>query len=287
MLKSFFSKVFCWVPVKKSYLAGIFVAIVMLAVGASVYILLKTGSNDTAQLLYTSEVVKVYPHDENAFTEGLVFENGMLYEGTGLYGESKLQKVELETGHVTQSSSLPDNFFGEGITILKDKIIQLTWLENTGFVYEKDSFRLLRNFSYPVVSDPREVWEGWGITTDGQKLIMSNGTAMLTFLDPETFQETGTVQVHDSSGPVSKLNELEYVKGDVYANVFEEKRIAIIDIHTGLVKSWIDLNGLHDPNDFDSNNVLNGIAYDSTGDRLFVTGKRWTQLFEISLVPAK
>jgi glutamine cyclotransferase len=265
---------------KKSYIAGILLGIVILAFGVTAYILLKnTSSNDTAQLLYTYEVVKVYPHDTDAFTEGLVFENGMLYEGTGLYGESKLQKVELETGNVTQSHSLPASFFGEGITLLGDKIVQLTWLEQVGFVYEKDSFKLLRNFSYPT--------EGWGITTDGQKLIMSDGTATLHFLDPETFRETGTVEVHDSSGPVSRLNELEFVKGYVYANVFEQKRIAIINIHTGQIKAWVDLNGLRDPNDFDPNNVLNGIAYDSNGGRLFVTGKRWTQLFEITLVPMK
>ena len=261
---------------KKSHLAGILITIVILAVGATAYILLRgTSSNVTSQLLYTYEVIKVYPHDTNAFTEGLAFENGVLYEGTGLYGESKLQKVALDTGNVTQFHSLPDAFFGEGITILDNKIIQLTWLENTGFVYDKDAFGLLSNFSYST--------EGWGITTDGEKLIMSDGTAKLYFLDPQTFQETGTVEVHDSSGPVSQLNELEYVKGDIYANVFEQKRIAIINVQTGQVKGWIDLARLSDPSEVDLNNVLNGIAYDVDGDRLFVTGKRWTQLFEIKV----
>ena len=262
---------------KKSHLAGLLIAIMILGVGATAYILLSSEpSEDAEQILYTFEVIKAYPHDATAFTEGLVFENGALYEGTGLYGESRLQKVELETGNVTQLYSLPDSFFGEGITTFDDKIIQLTWLENTGFVYEKASFRLLGNFSYSM--------EGWGITTDGQRLIMSNGSATLNFLDPETFQITGTVEVHDSSGPVLLLNELEYVKGDVYANVFGQKRIAIIDTQTGWVKGWIDLNELRDVNDFDPNNVLNGIAYGSVVDRLFVTGKRWTQLFEIRLV---
>ena len=263
---------------KKSHLAGILIVIVIIAVVATAYILLRgTSPNDTAQYLYSYEVVNIYPHDPSAFTEGLVFENGILYEGTGLNGESKLQKVDLETGNVTQFYSLPDIYFGEGITILDDKIIQLTWLENTGFVYDKESFALLRNFTYAT--------EGWGITTDGEKLIMSDGSATLRFFDPETFQVTGTVEVHDSSGPVSKLNELEYVKGDIYANVFEQKRIAIINVNTGQIKGWVDLNGLHDPNDADTNNVLNGIAYDSDGGRLFVTGKRWKQLFEIRLVP--
>lgn len=263
---------------KKPYFAGILAAIMIIAIGTVAYVVLQSEpkNDDTKQSLFTFEVINVYPHDATAFTEGLVFENGILYEGTGLYGESRLQKVELETGNVTQVYPLPDIFFGEGITIFDDKIIQLTWLENTGFVYERDTFNLLGNFSYAM--------EGWGITTDGQKLILSNGSATLNFLDPESFQITRTVEVHDASGPVQLLNELEYVNGDVYANVFEQKRIAIIDAETGWVKGWIDLNGLRDANDSESNNVLNGIAYDAGEGRLFVTGKRWTQLFEIKII---
>jgi len=269
-----------WQLMKKSYLAGILIAVAILVVGATAYILLRdTSSNEPAQSLYTYEIINAYPHDENAFTEGLVFEKGTLFEGTGLYGESKLLKTLLETGTITQSYSLPETFFGEGITILDNKVFQLTWREKTGFVYDKDSFQLLRNFTYAT--------EGWGLTTDGEKLIMSNGSATLQFLDPETFQIMGTVEVHDLAEPVSQLNELEYVKGDVYANIFEQKRIAIINIQTGQVKGWIDLNDLHDPNDGDLENVLNGIAYDSADGRLFVTGKRWTQLFEIKIAPVK
>jgi len=264
-------------PMKRWFLVAAAATLIILF-SLAAYIVLHDETADNEVLNYEYTVTNAYPHDINAFTEGLVYENGFLYEGTGLYGNSTLRKVELETGEAIQLYSMSPDFFGEGITIFDDKIIQLTWLENTGFVYEKDNFELLKNFSYPS--------EGWGITTDGENLIMSDGTATLHFLNPETFQEIGTVEVHDASGPVTMLNELEYVKGDIYANVFEQKRIAIININNGQIKGWVDMNGLRDPDDFDLNNVLNGIAYDSDGDRLFVTGKRWTQLFEIKLVPA-
>lgn len=265
---------------KKTHLAVMLITILSLTLGATTYIVLNSiRSNDAGELRYTYRIVNVYPHNTDAFTEGLSFDNGKLYEGTGLYGESKLRCVELDTGNITQRYSLPDSYFGEGITVLDDKIIQLTWHENTGFVYTKDSFSLINQFHYPT--------EGWGITTDGKQLIMSDGTATLHFLDPETFNETGTVEVHDVSGPVREINELEYVKGDVYANVFGQERIAIIDTQTGQVKAWVDVTGLRSPTDSDVNDVLNGIAYDAAGGRLFVTGKRWSQLYEITLVPAK
>lgn len=273
------------VAMKKIYLAGLFIVIISVAAGVAAYALLRSTSQAVAtEMHYTCEVVNVYPHDTSAFTEGLVFNDGFLYEGTGLYGESKLQKIGLQAGNdtgnvnVIQSFSLNSSYFGEGITIFDNEIIQLTWLRHTGFVYEKDSFNSLANFTYPT--------EGWGITTDGEKLIMSDGTDTLYQLDPETFQVTGNLKVRDSSGPVSQLNELEYVNGDIYANVFEQKQIAIINITTGQVKAWINLDSLHDPNEsINPNNVLNGIAYDSQMNRLFVTGKCWTQLFEIKLVP--
>jgi glutamine cyclotransferase len=260
---------------KKRILAALPIALIA-TVSLIAYVALNYKTPTIATIDHTYEVVNAYSHDTNAFTEGLVYENGVLYESTGLYGKSTLRKVELETGRPLQLHSLPNEFFGEGITIFGDRIIQLTWRENKGFVYDKNSFELLEEFSYDT--------EGWGITNDGEKLIMSDGSATLHFLDPETFQEIGTVEVHDVSGPVKRLNELEYVKGEVYANVWKEKRIAIIDTQTGQV-SWIDLTGLSDPNDSDPENVLNGIAHDPEGDRLFVTGKRWTQLFEIRLVP--
>ena len=263
----------------KSHLTSILlITILVLGISFTAYILLKGSiSNETLnQKLHTYEIVKAYPHDTNAFTEGLIFQNGVLYEGTGLYGESELKKMELENGNILQSHSLPDNFFGEGITIFDEKIIQLTWLENTGFVYDEATLKLLANLTYAT--------QGWGITTDGKKLIMSDGTSKLYFLDPETYQTTETVEVQDQSEPLSGLNELEYVKGDIYANIYKQKKIAIIDIISGQVKSWVDLNGLSDPSDSNPDNVLNGIAYDVNGDRLFVTGKRWTQLFEINLI---
>ena len=260
---------------KKWFLVAVAATLIILF-SLAAYIVLHDETADNEVINYEYTVTNAYPHDINAFTEGLVYENGFLYEGTGLYGNSTLRKVELETGEAIQLYLMSPDFFGEGITIFDDKIIQLSWLENTGFVYEKDNFELLKNFSYPS--------EGWGITTDGENLIMSDGTATLHFLDPKSFQEIGTVEVHDASGPVTMLNELEYVKGDVYANIFEQKRIAIINVQTGEVKGWIDLAGLRDPSEVDLNNVLNGIAYDVDGDRLFVTGKRWTQLFEIKLV---
>ena len=229
-----------------------------------------------ATVVYTYKVVKDYPHDREAFTEGLAFENGFLYEGTGLNGSSTLRKVELETGNILQLHKLPAEFFGEGVTIYRDRIIQLTYRSNVGFVYNKDSFELLQKFDYPT--------EGWGLTNDGKHLIMSDGTSALYFLDPQTFREVSRINVHDKNGPVSGLNELEYVKGEIYANVWPTERIARIDPGTGSVVGWIYLKGLSNLPNENRDNVLNGIAYDPAGDRLFVTGKFWPKLFEIKLV---
>ncbi|MGA1839350.1 MAG: glutaminyl-peptide cyclotransferase [bacterium] len=226
---------------------------------------------------YTYKVLNVYPHDRTAFTQGLVYEDGFLYEGTGISGRSTLRRVDLKTGNVLQSIDLPSQYFGEGITILGDRIIQLTWLHNVGFVYDKSSFELLREFYYPT--------EGWGITYDGKSLIMSDGSSKLYFLNPVTFDETKTIQVYDKYGPVSSLNELEYIKGEIYANVFKTDRIARISPATGKVLGWIDLKGLLGHEEVASSvDVLNGIAYDSGSDRLFVTGKLWPKLFEIELI---
>ena len=221
--------------------------------------------------IYTYRVTKAYPHDEEAFTQGLVFEGGYLYEGTGIQGASTLRKVNLETGGVLQIQRLPKQFFGEGITIYENRIIQLTWQSGVGFVYDKESFSLLQKFQYPT--------EGWGITHDGKHLIMSDGTATLYFLDPETFTRTGQVTVRDIQGPVNGLNELEYIRGEIYANVWKKNLIARISPHTGTVMGWIDLGGL-----CKWNGVLNGIAYDREHGRLFVTGKRWPYIYEIKLI---
>lgn len=227
--------------------------------------------------VYTYKVVNAYPHDQNAFTQGLVFENGFLYEGTGLRGRSTLRKVELETGDILQIRVLPAQFFGEGVTIYENKIIQLTLRSNVGFVYNKDSFELLQVFNYPT--------RGWGITHDGERLIMSDGTSMLRFLDPETFEEIGRIEVYDINSPLTSLNELEYVQGEIYANVWHTDRIARIAPQTCQVIGWIDLKGLLSSEDRrESVNVLNGIAYDEKNDRLFVTGKLWPRLFEIELM---
>jgi glutamine cyclotransferase len=229
--------------------------------------------------VYTYDVLNAYPHDRNAYTQGLVFENGVLYEGTGRFGHSALCRVELETGEVLQIHELPAQFFGEGITICENKIIQLTWRSNVGFVYDKDSFELLQGFNYST--------EGWGITHDGKRLIMSDGTSTLYFLDPQTFEEIGQLGVFDDDGPVNRLNELEYVQGEIYANVWQTNRIARIAPGTGQVTGWIKLGGLLSAEDrSEPVSVLNGIAYDAKNDRLFVTGKLWPKLFEIELIPA-
>lgn len=223
-------------------------------------------------------VVASYPHDRNAFTQGLAYENGFLYEGTGLYGASTLRKVELTTGKVLQSIALPERYFGEGIVIWEDTIIQLTWQSRVGFVYNKESFEKLREFQYPT--------EGWGITHDGTHLIMSDGTASLYFLDPETFVEVKTIaEVRDENGPVTRLNELEFVNGFIYANVWRTDRLVRIDPESGRVVGDVDLTGLLPLADrIPPVDVLNGIAYDPEGNRFFVTGKNWPKLFHIELV---
>jgi glutamine cyclotransferase len=258
---------------KKRHIAIILVVAVALVTSSIILVLL---NNRSVPVNYTYEVVKVYPHDQNAFTQGLVIEKGVLYESTGLYGNSTLRRVDLETGIVLQSYALPAEFFGEGITVFGDRIIQLTWQSHKGFVYDKHSFDLLQEFSYPT--------EGWGITNDGNQLIMSDGTANLYFLDPETFQKVGQVEVHDGNASVTDLNELEYINGEVYANIWPTNKIAIINPQTGQVKAWIDLTGIYTQENNDPNSVLNGIAYDAESDRLFVTGKMWSQLFEIKLI---
>ncbi len=230
--------------------------------------------------VYTYNVLNTYPHDRSAFTQGPVFENGVLYEGTGRFGRSTLRRVELETGEVLQIYELAAQFFGEGITIYGNKIIQLTWQSNIGFVYDKDSFELLQEFNYST--------KGWGITHDGKRLIMSDGTSTLHFLDPQTFEEIGQLRVFDNDGPVKRLNELEYIQGEIYANVWQTNRIARIAPGTGQVTGWIKLGGLLSEEDRSERvDVLNGIAYDAENDRLFVTGKLWPKLFEIERVPAE
>jgi glutamine cyclotransferase len=226
---------------------------------------------------YTYEIVRTYHHDPRAFTQGLVYLNGVLYEGTGLNEESSIRKVNLETGEVLQKRDIPGQYFGEGIVVWKDKLLELTWQAHKGFIYDLATFEPKGEFPYPG--------EGWGLTTDGKRIIMSDGTAEIRFWDPETLKETGRITVNEDGRPVAELNELEWVKGEIYANVWQTERIARIDPKTGKVLGWINLHGLLTPQDYtDQTDVLNGIAYDAKGDRLFVTGKRWPKLFEIKLV---
>lgn len=220
------------------------------------------------------EVVERYPHDPAAFTQGLVWLDNIFYEGTGLYGRSSLRQVERETGAVIKQVNLPEQYFGEGITILGDQLYQLTWKSHVGFIYDKNSFEKLSEFNYPT--------EGWGITHDGERLIMSDGSATLYMWDPETLAEVGQIQVTDQGQPVVRLNELEYIDGQIYANVWQTDYIAIIDPATGNVNGWLDLSGILTPAErTGGEDVLNGIAYNAANETLYVTGKLWPILFEI------
>lgn len=224
------------------------------------------------------KIVNTYPHDTNSFTQGLIFDKGVLYESTGLNGHSAVKIVDLKTGKTLKSHELPDNYFGEGIAIIENKIIQLTWRSKTGFVYDKKTLKLIKKFSYQT--------QGWGITYDGKYLIISDGSAVLYFMDPNTFKVVGTLEVYGDNGKVSKLNELEYINGEIYANIWGTEKIARINPKTGRVTAWIDLSGLLNKEDKKNRvDILNGIAFNSDKGRLFVTGKLWPKLFEIELVP--
>ncbi len=226
--------------------------------------------------IYAYEVVKAYPHDKQAFTQGLVFHQGVLYESTGMNGSSSLRRVDLETGKVLKKIDLPAQFFAEGLALFDGRLYQLTWQTQVGFVYDLNSFDKLREFSY--------AGEGWGLTRDASSLIMSDGSSRIRFLDPETFEVRRVINVQDGRRDVTNINELEYIKGEIYANIWLTDRIARIDPQSGKVNAWIDMSGLLHPQARpDPGAVLNGIAYDEALDRLFVTGKYWPKLFEIKL----
>jgi glutamine cyclotransferase len=228
---------------------------------------------------YSYRVVNRFPHDRTAFTQGLEYREGFLYEGTGLNGRSTLRKVKLETGEVLQQVKLGQAFFGEGITVLPHQIVQLTWQSGMGFVYDRDTLQTSRSFNYPG--------EGWGLTNDGRRVFMSDGTAQIRRWDPSTLAEQQRITVRDGSKEIASLNELEYVKGEIYANVWQTDRIVRLSPEDGHVVGWINLAGLLDEAERPNVDVLNGIAYDAGKDRLFVTGKLWPTLFEIQLVPGK
>ena len=227
---------------------------------------------------YTFSVVRALPHDSAAYTQGLAYRDGFLYEGTGRHGQSSLRKVNVETGAVLQRLDLPSEFFGEGITIYKDKVFQLTWQSHICLVYNLNNLRQLRQFTYPG--------EGWGLAANSDELFMSDGTSEIRVLDPETFREKRRIKVLYKSKPVDQLNELEFVAGQIFANVWHSNRIARISPESGAVVGWIDLTGLLSPvYHLDPEAVLNGIAYDASRKRLFVTGKLWPNVFEIKLLP--
>jgi len=227
---------------------------------------------------YGYQVVHVYPHDRAAFTQGLEFRAGSLYEGTGLEGQSTLRKVNLESGRVEQQIRLAPEFFGEGITVVNQQIVQITWRSQIGFVYDQSSLRRLRSFNYPG--------EGWGLANDGSQIYMSDGSAQIRCWDAGSLLEKRRFTVRDAGRPISFLNELEYVRGEIYANVWQSDRIVRFSPVDGKVLGWIDLSGILSAADRTLQvDVLNGIAYDALGDRLFVTGKLWPKLFEIRVVP--
>ena len=227
--------------------------------------------------VYSVKIVNVYPHDTGAFTQGLVYDDGFLYEGTGQLGASSIRKVKLETGEVLREQKLGDQYFGEGVALVGDRLVQLTWTSRVGFVFEKETLREIGRFEY--------LTEGWGLTYDGARLIMSDGSANLQFLDPSTYQYRGFVTVRAGDIPVQRINELEYVDGEIFANIWPGNRIARIDLSTGAVVGWIEVPTLLKPEDLGSEiDVLNGIAWDAEGRRLFLTGKLWPKLFEVEIV---
>jgi len=221
------------------------------------------------------KILKTYPHDPHAFTQGLEYFDGFLYESTGETGQSSLRKVDLETGKVMQKADLGPEYFGEGLTIFRGKIYQLTWLSKIGFVYDLKTFRKLRDFHY--------YGEGWGLGNRGSELILSDGTNTLRYINPETFEVVRTLEIYAGKEAVTNLNELECIGNDIYANVWHANRIARIDAQTGHVRDWIDLSALAEKEQTEPEAVPNGIAYDSARHRFFVTGKNWAHLFEVRI----
>lgn len=258
-------------------------AAALLAIGTGIVLLAvarATSEEEPAEApiaYYRYKVIKTYPHDVQNFTQGLAYENGFLYEGTGLFRQSVLLKRDLKEDRIVKRLRLPNQYFGEGITLFGEKVIQLTWKSGVAFVYDKTTFRELEQFTYRG--------QGWGLTSDGTRLILSDGTSTLRFLDPNTYVETGRIRVANGRRPLRQINELEYIDGQIYANVLPTDYIAIIAPETGRVTGWIDLTGLYIPPQYSpSNVVLNGIAYIPESQHLLVTGKCWPRIYEIELV---
>jgi glutaminyl-peptide cyclotransferase len=254
--------------------------VLFLLTTCSPFLLGQTTASAGATPKYTFAIVRVFPHDTSAYTQGLAYRDGFLYEGTGRNGQSSLRKVRLETGEVIQRLDLSSEYFGEGITLVKDKVVQITWKSGVGFVFDLNNLQLLRKFSYSG--------EGWGLTANGHQLFMSDGTSEIRVLDAETFRETRRLKVHDGPTPVDQPNELEFVEGRIFAHVWHSNLVAQISPQTGTVVGWVDLCGILSPvYRFEPEAVLNGIAYDPLHKRLFVTGKLWPSIFEIRLTPER
>ena len=243
--------------------------------------LLPAAAVQAALPTYDYKVVRSYPHDTQAFTEGLLYRDGFLYESTGLNGKSSIRKVDLASGKILQSKDIPPQYFGEGLTDWGDTLVGLTWQTQTGFVFDLKTFELKSQFAYPG--------EGWGLTHNGKELIMSDGTATLRFLDPKTFLEVRRVKVTADGIAVNQLNELEVVEGEIFANIWHTSTIARIDPASGKITGWIDFGKLYPDAGKGQNgeNVMNGIAYDPVKKRLFVTGKLWPKIYEVNIVPRK
>ncbi|PCH50667.1 MAG: glutamine cyclotransferase [Flavobacteriaceae bacterium] len=238
---------------------------------------------DSAPNVYTYNIINTFPHDKGAYTQGLEFYNGFLYEGTGRKGASSIRKVELKTGKVLQQQDIDEQYFGEGITIFNQKLIQLTWQSGIGFVYNLETFKKEKEFKYTKSR------EGWGLTNDGEKIIKSDGTERIWFLNPKTLLEENYIEAYTNKQKVEKLNELEYINGEIYANIWQKNSILIVNPTSGKVEGVADLSGLKDEilkeQTLDNNDeVLNGIAFDKENNRIFVTGKHWSKLFEIELI---
>ena len=256
---------------------GLFIPVCAAAIAVQAQAPGGAAAKTASPVEYGYKVVKTYGHDRRAFTQGLEFRAGVLYESTGREGTSWIRKWKLETGEVLQQTDLSPEFFGEGITVLNERITQLTYKTEVGFVYEQASFKRLRQFNYPG--------EGWGLTNDGTRIFMSDGSAQIRVWDPNTLKETGRITVRDGNQAVDQLNELEYIRGEIWANVWLTEKIVRFSPKDGRVTGWIDMSGLLTPGERTGVDVLNGIAFDSMGDRIFVTGKLWPKVFEIKLVP--
>ena len=248
----------------------------MLPAAAAALMIAPQQAPTAALPTHAYQIVRVYPHDPSAFTQGLQFVSGVFYEGTGLNGRSSIRRVELDTGKVLQRRDIAPQYFGEGITLFKSDLVELTWQSHVAFVYDGTTFEPKKQFSYRG--------EGWGLTQDGSSLIMSDGTDELRYLDPATFAEKRRLKVTAAGAPLRNLNELEYVKGEILANIWQTDYVARISPSSGKVTAYIDLRGLLTPAERASTDVLNGIAYDESRDRLFVTGKLWPKVFEIKIV---